>query len=623
MFSSLSLEDKYAYLVKCSNAYYETGNSIISDSQFDQYVSEYEKESKKTFKYLGKSNNKKCILPVWMGSLDKVKTSDRLTNFLSKYVKDSIIYSEKLDGCSMLYYSDTNKNSIRLATRGDGTYGSDVTHLLPYIKCPKIKNETIIIRGEIIMKKDIFNKYYSDRCPNARNFVSGLINSKTLDTEALQRCSFVAYCIPSIKYNPLQTFLELSKLGFDVPIYGKIDKKSCTIDYLSSLLDTTRNNSNYEMDGLVLSDNLYHSEKEKEDPKYTIAFKKNNEGVPATVVDVLWEETRYGLLKPRVQVKPVTYGGVVMTYFSGYNAKYIVDNKIGPGTILNVCRSGDVIPDILGVIQSTQAKLPSIEYEWTESVDIRVKEKSINSAQQIAYFFTICGAKGLKEATIQKCIDIGLNTVELILNSTIQQLLKADGIKDKTAEKILEQLTIVKLNCTLPNILTGTCIFEGFGEKKLQKCIEALPDIYPIIFKNKSFTSSDESNWEILLNNVGIKTQASTFITQFKLFLKSEWKLFCNKFCIKKEPQNNIVNNNVDSSKKCNFIIVFTDIRDNEFKLKLESLGATVSDSVTKNTTHLIVKDKNALTTKMKKAKEYNVPFYTLDEMKKLVATLN
>ena len=164
----------------------------------------------------------------------------------------------------------------------------------------------------------------------------------------------------------------------------------------------------------------------------------------------------------------------------------------------------------------------------------------------------------------------------------------------------------------------------SFGEKKLQKCIEALSaDIYSVIFKYKQISNADELKWETLLNNVGIKTQATTFIEQFKLFLNSEWKSFCKKFCVDKEPVQKINTTSSTLSKKCNFIIVFTDIRDNEFKEKLETLGATVSDSVTKSTTHLIVKDKGGNTTKIKKAKEYNIPLYTLDEMKKLISTLN
>ena len=74
MFESLSINDKYEYLIKCSNSYYESGINLIDDLTFDKYVDLYETESKKEFKYLGKSNNKKCKLPIYMGSLTKITT---------------------------------------------------------------------------------------------------------------------------------------------------------------------------------------------------------------------------------------------------------------------------------------------------------------------------------------------------------------------------------------------------------------------------------------------------------------------------------------------------------------------------------------------------------------------
>ena len=623
MFSNLSIDEQYSYLIKCSNVYYETGNSIIPDEVFDKYVQEYEKNSSKQFKYLGKSNNKKITLPVWMGSLDKVKTEDRLKNFMQKYTTSDLIYSEKLDGCSILLFKDKN-NNLCLSTRGDGKFGSDITHLIPHLKLGSVKND-LIIRGEIIMRKDIFNTHFAKDFPNARNLVSGIINSKTIDTSTLSKCDIVAYSLPNSKYSPAESFNLLHQLGFQIPINGIIPKENVSVDYLSLLLDKCKKTSKYEIDGLVIADNKFHLETKGEDPKHTVAFKKNAEGVQATVVDVLWEETRYGLLKPRVQIKAVDVGGVTITYLSGFHAQFIRDNKIGPNTILTICRSGDVIPHIMNVIKHTEPKFPSCDYEWTESVDVRVKVKSINSAQQIAHFFTVCGAKGLKEATIQKCIDCGLNTIENIMNANSDQLCKAEGIQNKSADKIIEQCMLAKNNCTLTNIMEGSCIFEGFGSKKLQKIIIALSNsnttsILNVILKDSKY---NESNWESLLNDAGIKTQASTFLIQFKQFL-NDWKLFCKKYC--KIEEDTKSSSNLDtinnSNNKCKFVIVFTGIRDNDLKNTLESLGAKVVDTISKSTTHLIVKDKNTTSSKATKAKENGVIICTIDEMKESIKTL-
>jgi NAD-dependent DNA ligase len=622
MFSNLSINEQYSYLIKCSNAYYETGNSIISDETFDKYVQEYEKNSGKQFKYLGKSNNKKITLPVWMGSLDKVKSEDRLKNFMQKYTTTDLIYSEKLDGCSILLFKDKS-GVLRLSTRGDGQFGSDITHLIPHLKLGTIKND-LIVRGEIIMRKDIFNTHFAKDFPNARNLVSGIINSKTIDTVALSKCDIVAYSLPNSKFSPAETFNLLHQLGFQTPINGIIPKENISIQYLSLLLDKCKKASKYEIDGLVIADNSFHSEIKGEDPKYTIAFKKNAEGVQATVVDVLWEETRYGLLKPRVQIKPIDVGGVTITYLSGFHAQFINENKIGPNTIITICRSGDVIPHIMNIVKPTEPKFPNCEYEWTESVDIRVKVKSTNTAQQIAHFFTVCGSKGLKEATIQKCIDCGLTTIESIMNANSDQLCKAEGIQTKSADKIIEQCMLAKSNCTLTNIMEGSCIFEGFGNKKLQKIITTLSNsstinIFDVVMKDYKY---NESTWESSLNNAGIKTQASTFLIQFKQFL-NDWKVFCKKYC-KIENINNNSNNNSNNiiNNKCNFIVVFTGVRDNDLKNTLESIGAKVVDSISKSTTHLIVKDKNTTSSKAVKAKENGVIICTIDEMKEIIKTL-
>jgi len=629
MFSSLSVTEQYAYLVKCSNAYYETGNSLIDDNIFDQYVKEYESKSSTTFQYLGKSTNKKSTLPVYMGSLDKCYTNKELSLFIQKSNKD-LICSIKLDGCSMLIYTDEKSKQLKLATRGDGTIGSDVSHLLSYIKIPNTK---YIVRGEIIMKRSVFEEYYSKENKNARNFVSGLINSKTINKEALGRCDFLAYSLPAESFTPQETFTILQTEGFITPFLAKIDKKDCTEDYLSKLLMNTKVKSDYEMDGLVISDNQFHKEIKGKNPTYTIAFKKNANSVEATVDDVLWEESRYGLLKPRIKIQPIEWGGVTITYASGKHAKFIVDNNIGPNTIVSICRSGDVIPDITGVIKATTAKLPAEDsYEWTESVDIRSKEKATNSSLQLTHFLTVCGSKGLKEATIQKCIDSGIQTIDELLCVTKTQLLQIDGIKDKSADKIIEQLSLVKSNITLGKIIEGSCIFENFGEKKLSKIIDAIPELLEIVLSTKNDTIINDVSkklWMEKLNEIGIKTQAETFIKYFELFLV-QWKPFCKKYLsIGNNNDNNNSKNKKEEEKvsvvnaKCNWKIVFTGFRNATLKFLLESLGANVGDTINKQTTHLVVKDKDSNSSKVDKAKSLGVKIYTIEEMNECISSIS
>lgn len=623
-FKTLSCDDQYSFLIKCSNAYYESGNPIVSDELFDLLVDQYESSSNKVFNYLGKTNNKKIQLPVYMGSLDKIKTSDKISIFLAKCSTNKIVISTKMDGLSLLLFTDS-KNNFKLATRGDdGKIGSDVSHLLPYLKLNTSLVKNTIVRGEIIMKKSVFKKHYPN-ASNARNTVCGIVNSKNLDTKAVELCTFVAYSLPGSSYTQEETFVKLREMKFEIPEIKTIDKSKATVEYLSGILSKCKEEYDYEIDGLVLSDNAYHKENIGENPKYTVAFKHNIETTTATVVDVLWEASRYGLLKPRIQIDPVDLNGVKITYLTGFHGQYIKENKIGKNTVLQICRSGDVIPHILSVVKSTEAKFPpKEEYEWTDSVDIRTKSNNDdNLSVKMSYFLDVCGAKGVKEKVLQKCIDIGIKDIKSLLRVKKEVLLRAEGIGEKMADKIIEQLNIAQSNLTLLNIMLGSCVFEKFGEKKLEKILEALPECKDIILKDGSI-SHLRSTWILKLNSVGIKTQAETFVDMFEIF-KKEWSTFCKEFLNNSSVPVSNTNTIADKiEKKCDWNVVFTGVRDKDLEKKIESYGGKVTDSVSSKTTYLVVKELNgeSKSSKMEKAESLKVKIVVLDDMRKLVSNL-
>ena len=88
----------------------------------------------------------------------------------------------------------------------------------------------------------------------------------------------------------------------------------------------------------------------------------------AKVVGVLWSASKDGYLKPRIKIEPIVLCGVDIEYATGFNGKFIRDNRINIGSIVKLVRSGDVIPHIIEVVQpSKYPNLPDIEYDWTES----------------------------------------------------------------------------------------------------------------------------------------------------------------------------------------------------------------------------------------------------------------
>ena len=90
--------------------------------------------------------------------------------------------------------------------------------------------------------------------------------------------------------------------------------------------------------------------------------------VEAKVLDVLWTPSKDGYLKPRVRIEPVNIGGVTIEYATAFNADFVEKNKLGVGAVIQLVRSGDVIPHIMAVIsQATKAKMPDLPYEWNDS----------------------------------------------------------------------------------------------------------------------------------------------------------------------------------------------------------------------------------------------------------------
>ena len=103
-----------------------------------------------------------------------------------------------------------------------------------------------------------------------------------------------------------------------------------------------------------------YPERKNKNPDHAFAFKMvlSDQVAEAKVVHIEWNPSKDGYLKPRVQIEPVELGGVTITYATGKNASFIEKNKIGIGAIIELVRSGDVIPDIKKVVVPAKKSLP-------------------------------------------------------------------------------------------------------------------------------------------------------------------------------------------------------------------------------------------------------------------------
>ena len=621
-YKRLSIKEIIDLLIKSDIQYYNLGEPIFTDNEYDE-IKEYLKTIDKKndyFKRVGAdvAIDNKVKLPFYLGSQDKIKDDDKtLQKWLKKYnTPSSYVISEKLDGISCLII--INNNKIRIYTRGNGVYGQDITQLKDIIKGIPLFNDKqkLAIRGELIINKNNWTKI-ADKGANARNVVAGTINSKVIDKNIAKYIEFIAYDVLNPRTNIENALGYATSLNFNVVKH--IKQSELSISSLYDLFKNWKETSNYEIDGLVITHNDIYKIKSGENPKYSFAFKslKMHEEVDVIVTDIEWNISKDKYIKPIVKFNEIKLNGVKIKQATGFNADYIVKNIIGIGSKITIIRSGDVIPYIKNVLKpATNGKplMPLLPYKW-KGKDIILENNLKNREQDIkiyTYFMKTLNIKGIGEGIITKLYDNSYDTLYKIINISKNELLIIDGFKEKSANNLIESLKSIKTKKCLEIMNASNLLGRGLGEKKLNLVFEVYPFICSDQEKTLKLTVDDLKK----INGLG-ELSASLIISNLKTFLD-----FYNSLNIDNIDNNddNIDDNKDNKDDKYNIdkykdnIYVFTGIRDKDLEKIIISSGGKIANIVNKKTTLLIVKDYNDNTVKVKTARSLNIPIITYDD---------
>jgi NAD-dependent DNA ligase len=380
-----------------------------------------------------------------------------------------------------------------------------------------------------------------------------------------------------------------------------------------------RANYKYEIDGIIVEHNKIYPDRKNKNPEHAFAFKMllSDQVVEAKVVNVVWSPSKDGYLKPRVQIEPVDLGGVTITYATGKNAAFIENNKIGVGAVVELVRSGDVIPDIRKVVVPAAAPLfPDVPYEWNEThVDIMLKDKEGDETvreKNILGFFKALDVEGVGSGVVRKLMDAGYGSVPAILRMTEADFLQLDGFKKTLANKIHSNIQAGVEKASLPLLMKASNIFgRGFGEKKLKPALAK----YPGILTEKE---NDGKKIEKLVSVEGWSTKSATefvkHIGAFMAFLK-ECGLEAKALSMDMDMDMNMDKKDGPLVGKK---IVMTGFRDKELAKLIESKGGEIGSSVSKKTFAVLVKSLDEDTGNAEKAKQLGVSVMTPESFKKL-----
>ncbi len=364
------IADIFERLNKADEEYHSEGESSITDAEYDRLrrMAQNLDPTNPYFANVGSDvRGGKEKLPYQMGSLDQVYDQKDWMHWVNLYdlKGKNVVVSDKQDGISVLLMYH-NGRFDKAYSRGNGIEGADYTRHVKHVpSVPKsihTKASLLVVRAELIMPVETFNNKYLGTYKNPRNMVSGCFNRSVTEESILADVECITYQVVAYQSDDIDIDTKTDELeflrhnGFVVTPYVTMPADSLSDALLKKLVISAKSLSTTELDGVVVTIDDYNdmaSQRKSQtslNPEHSIKYKVSQEGIITEVKDVIWEISKSGFLKPRVNVVPVNMGGVTISYATGFNARFIYDNQIGPGAKVEITRAGDVIPQIIKVV---------------------------------------------------------------------------------------------------------------------------------------------------------------------------------------------------------------------------------------------------------------------------------
>lgn len=632
--------------IKIHNDQYRKGHPIVSDSVYDREVEmlrelDPDNDWFKTPEPAPVGAARKVSLPIPMKSLYKVKDIADLKKWVSNAglkLSDELIIMPKYDGLSLLCDEATGMAYSRGGAENEGQ--DCASHLA--MNGAMFDPWFMYTYGEFVFSVEKWTSYFSNKInpesgtvyKSPRNTAAGLLN-RDVPSPDLKYVDFYRYGVDDDTLKSFDTYEDLLRdlcNTYGQPqLYIKTTTEQLSDEVLIEAFKAWRHK--YYIDGLVIYINnieiwnLLGRQGTTGNPMYAIAYKHPDftESFETTVTGITWGASKSGALKPVVNIEKVDTGDCEMDSPTGYNANWIRTMRIAPGAKIIVTRSGGVIPKILETLEPASyeettklwnsiATCPfcGMPTKWSERYVELLCDNPIcpgTREAKIVFFFATCGADNMGEETISKMYQSGLTSINSILHATFDQLLDVDGVGETFANIIILNNLRILNELDLPTIMQASNCFQGIGKVKAQQILASLDeDTLSMIYENKPLGLLYPS--ELALENMNKTAQA------FWSGLKNFQNFIAQTGIKLNRPEVQETN----AEGKCKGMAVcFSGIRDMDLEKFISAEGGSITSGVTKKTSHLIVKDKSAGSSKIIKAKDLKIPILTIDEFKSLL----
>ena len=599
----------------------------LTDEQYDTIKSFAQRVSPTDLYFTGVGSDVrggKVKLPYKMGSLNQVYQGDYVKWVdRHKLHNETVVITDKLDGASNLMCFASTGNLQIAYSRGDGERGADITRHSKNI--PSVPNSVnygkpLTVRAETIISKSNFTKIKNNTSlnlrrdyKNPRNMVSGLMNSSEINAGLYEYIDVVAYEIVGSTLSKTEQLRQLRRMGFKTVNHSVHPTNTLDDEVLTDILNDVRSKSDYELDGIVIDVDSHKTRDainnpDELNPIYAVKFKvadASNEATP-TVKEVEWNISKDGYLKPRIVFEPVELMGVTVKHATGFNAQFIKVNNIGPGAVVRITRSGDVIPFVLGVVTpAAEPQMPEEDAVWTETgVDLIVEDVSSNANvkfERLNDFFASIDVPHLGEGNLRVMFDKGFDTPELIIPLTVEDLQNLVGslsIGKKIYASFREKFT----NIPLHKLMGSHSAFgRGVGVRKMRKLEEAF---------NGDMSPCRNLDAIVAVEGFDRKT-AVKIVNGYDAFQNFMQEIDGYVTLAEFTP--------AIEGKFTGMTFVFTGFRNAALEKQVTDLGGKMGSTVSRKTTYLVTSEPNSTSGKAVKAREVGVTVIGIDELKGLI----
>ena len=637
-------------LNRASKAYYQNGNEIMSNYEYDKLYDELcELEEKNDFRMansptvnvgyevlseLPKERHESPML-----SLDKTKEVDALKEFIGD--KTGVL-SWKLDGLTVVL-TYRNGELYKAVTRGNGEIGEVITNNAKVFKNIPVKisyKGELVIRGEAVIKYSDFNVINDSieeadaKYKNPRNLCSGSVRQLNNEITDKRNVNFYAFALikaDEMDFNNsiMSQFEWLTSQGFAVVEHYKVTRENMSerVDYFSKAIEK----NDLPSDGLVLMfDDIEYGislGRTSKFPRNGIAFKWKDETAQTKLTYIDWSASRTGLINPVAVFEPVELEGTTVTRASIHNVSVAENLELGIGDTIQVYKANMIIPQIAENL--TRSGLTTVP----EECPVCGQKTVIKEDNGFKFLYCVnkhCPAKEIKKYTHF----VGRNAMNI------------DGMSEETLEKFVDKGYIKEFAdiYNLDRYEDEIVSTKGFGRKSFDNFMASINNsrntesyrvIYGLGILNIGVTNAKmlckefDNDLDRLISAdidelTGIDGVGEVIAESFISYFADEKNMEEYRNLMKElEIVNEVISENDKNENVNSKIFVITGSLNhfenrNALKDVIEKMGGKVTGSVSKNTNYLINNDALSTSSKNKKAKELGVKIITEEEFLEL-----